>query len=134
MKLTSIFFAAAMSLSTLASAAQPLVDSAAAPASKPDEKKLVAKVFADGTLFGFAQICKVPERDLKKLYDIKFASSREFGMAKVPQYTQQRFRTDFQNGIATAGSFSVKLAPTSEAHRENCAEVRNKVQAIIGKK
>ncbi len=114
--------------------ALPALSVSAAPASKQDEKKLVAKVFADGTLFGFAQICKVPERDLKQLYDIKFASSREFGMAKVPQYTQQRFRTDFQNGIATAGSVSAKLAPTSDAHRKNCAEVRDKVQAIIGKK
>lgn len=96
-----------------------------------DEKKLVAKVFADGTLFGFAQLCKVPEGDLKKLYDKKFASSREFGLAKVPQYTQKHFRTDFQNGIATAGRFARTIGPTSKAHEKNCVEVRSKVLAII---
>lgn len=121
MKLTAAFF-------VLVLAALP---AAAASGDKQDEKKLIAKVFADGTLFGFAQICKVPEPDLKKLYDKKFESSKEFGMAKVPQYTQQNFRTDFQNGIATAGRFAAKLGPTSEAHRKNCAEVREKVQAII---
>lgn len=121
MKLTAAFF-------VLVLAALP---AAAASGDKQDEKKLIAKVFADGTLFGFAQICKVPEPDLKKLYDKKFESSKEFGMAKVPQYTQQNFRTDFQNGIATAGRFAAKLGPTSEEHRKNCAEVREKVQAII---
>lgn len=115
----------------LALACMPAFAAPPASGSKQDEKKLVAKVFADGTLFGFAQLCKVSATDLKKLYDKKFESSKQFGMAKVPQYSQQNFRTDFQNGIATAGRFAEKLGPTSEAHRKNCEEVRDKVQAII---
>jgi hypothetical protein len=109
----------------------PLPSDAANAGNKQDEKKLIAKVFADGTLFGFAQLCKVPERDLKKLYDKKFATSREFGMAKVPQYSQKNFRTDFQNGIAAADKIAASVGPTSEAQQRNCAEVREKVQAII---
>lgn len=120
---------AALPLSVLAAPAQPAAP--AAPPVKPAEKKLIAKVFNDGVLFGFAQNCKIAEPDLKKLYDKNFDSSRALGVSKVPQYSQANFRRDFQSGIATADKLSNSVAPTSKAFTKNCQDVSKKVQMVI---
>lgn len=99
--------------------------------NKAAEKKLIAKVFTDGTLFGFAKTCEVSEPDLKRFYEITFASSRAIGVAKVPQYTQSHFLRDFQNGMDTADRFSASVAPTSKATLKNCDDVRAKVKAVV---
>lgn len=114
----------AVSLSALSAPPAP-------PPVKPAEKKLIAKVFNDGVLFGFAQNCKVGEPDLKKLYDKNFASSRALGVSKVPHYSQANFRRDFQSGIATADRLSASVAPTSKAFTKNCQDVGKKVQMLI---
>lgn len=106
---------------------------AAAP-NPQAEKQLVAKVFTDGTLFGFAKACKVSEPELKVFYDKTFASSRRLGMSTVPHYSQQDFRRDFQNGISTADRFSASVAPTSKAYIKNCEEVRQKIKSVVGAK
>ena len=98
---------------------------------KPAEKKLMAKVFNDGVLFGFAQNCKLAEPDLKRLYDTNFATSRALGVSKVPYYTQANFRRDFQNGIVTADRLSNSVAPSSKAFKQNCLDVDKKVQMVI---
>lgn len=105
--------------------------SVAATPATPAQKQLIAKVFTDGTLFGFAKACELSEPDLKALYDKTFASSRQIGVAKVPQYSQQDFRRDFQSGIATADRFSASVKPSSEAYKKNCEDVREKVNSII---
>lgn len=110
--------------STLAAASKAAPDKAA-------EKKLIAKVFTDGTIFGFAKSCKVSEPDLKRFYDKTFASSREIGVAKVPQYSQADFRRDFQNGIGTAERFSASVAPASKAYTRNCEDVHKKVSSVV---
>ena len=117
----------ALALSIALFATAPL----AATPNKAAEKKLIAKVFTDGTLFGFAKVCEVSEPDLKKFYEITFASSRAIGVAKAPQYTQAHFRRDFQNGMNTADRFSASVAPTSTAYKKNCDDVRMKVKAIV---
>ena len=103
---------------------------AAAP-DKAAERKLIAKVFTDGTVFGFAKSCHVSEADLKTLYDKTFASSRALGIAKVPHYSQSDFRRDFQNGINTADQFSASVAPDSKAAKKNCEDVRIKVKSVV---
>ncbi len=115
----------------LAICALPLL---AAVPHKQDEKKLIAKVFSDGTLFGFAKRCQVPEADLKTLYDKQFASSRDFGIAKVPHYSARDFRRDFQAGINTADRFSAAKGANRQTAVQDCTEVREKVQAIISAK
>ena len=107
------------------------VSALAAPPLKPAEKKLMAKVFNDGVIFGFAQNCSVPEPELKKLYDKNYATSRALGISKVPNYTQENFRRDFQNGIATADRLSTSVAPASKAFQKNCEDVKKKVQLTI---
>lgn len=103
---------------------------AAAP-NKQDEQKLIAKVFSDGTLFGFAKRCQLPEADLKALYDKQFASSREIGMAKVPTYSAKHFRRDFQTGINTANRFAASSKAGAKARERECVEVREKVRSIV---
>lgn len=114
-------------LALLACLALPVL---AAPAKK-DQETLIAKVFTDGTLFGFAKECKLPEPELKKLYDVKFASSRDIALAKVPHYTPREYRRDFQSGMNTAAHFSRNAKPGSKAWRDNCTQVRGKVQEAI---
>jgi len=103
----------------------------AAKLDKSAEKKLIAKVFTDGTIFGFAKTCGVAEPELKQFYENTFASSRAIGVAKAPQYTQAHFRRDFQNGMNTAERFSASAAPASKAYKQNCQDVRQKVAAVI---
>ena len=110
------------------------VFAAASLAAAPDksaEQRLIAKVFTDGTVFGFAKTCQVSEADLKTLYDKTFATSRAIGIAKVPHYSQAEFRRDFQNGIITADQFSASVAPDSMAAKKNCEDVRIKVKSVV---
>ncbi len=41
-----------------------------AVSSQEDESRVIAKVTADGTIFGFAQVCNVSDKEIKSLFDL----------------------------------------------------------------
>ena len=107
----------------------PTVVTAASP--QEDESRLIAKVKADGTLFGFAQTCNVPKEDVKRLFNLNLASTREFFQTKVPHYTPDQFKADFRSGIEIAQSFANNTDPDSEPYKRNCSEIRQKVASLL---
>ena len=99
-----------------------------------DEAELVAKVRADGTLFGFAQACKLSTEEIKNLFDLKFAATRELAQSKVPHYTPEHFKADFRSGIETAKGFVRYADPESDAYKRNCEDIQQKVKSLLQNK
>ncbi|WP_374536706.1 hypothetical protein [Chitinimonas taiwanensis] len=107
---------------------------ALAQAPQDDESKLITKVRADGTLFGFAQACKLTQEEIKDLFDLKLAATRELVQSKVPHYTPEHFKADFRNGIEIAKGFVRLTDPESDAYKRNCEDIQQKVKSLLQKK
>jgi len=105
-----------------------------AQSQQDDEAELVAKVKADGTLFGFAQACKLPKEDVKSLFDLKLAATREFAQSKVPHYTTEHFKADFRSGIEVAQGFVGLTDPESDSYKRNCQDIQQKVNSLLQEK